>query len=79
MQFTNKHDQRRVDALKKTLAKAKEQADEVLLYLNVNRRPMEERWPVEDGLVHIEQAQTALGVNVDDGQRATDDEAVVLQ
>jgi len=74
--MTNKHDQRRRDAVVKTLAKAEEQLREAALYLVTNERPADEIYAVNDAHEHVLIALERLGVNVDDGERATDEEAV---
>jgi hypothetical protein len=58
----NKYDRQRRDQLLKTLAKAKEQAENAALYLTANERPIEEVYAVEDALEHITIALEHLGV-----------------
>lgn len=50
----NKHDERRKQALIKTLRKAKEQADTAYLYLDANSANFEDREPIAEALDHIE-------------------------
>jgi len=54
----SKHDQRRKDALIKTLQKAKDQADTALLYLSANDRDLEQ---IADMTLALEHIEIALG------------------
>lgn len=50
----NKQDQMRKDTLIKTLCKAKEQAETILLYLTANNRDMDDIFAAKETLGHIE-------------------------
>ncbi|MEC0269079.1 hypothetical protein [Paenibacillus anseongense] len=50
----NKQDQMRKDLLVKTLCKAKEQTETILLYLTANNRDMEDIFAAKEILGHIE-------------------------
>ena len=63
----NKHDQSRRDALIKTLAKAKEQAETAKLYLVANNRSQEDIAAAHDALEHIDIALERLGAIVPAG------------
>ena len=58
------HDQARKDALVKTLAKAKEQAETMRLYLTVNDRDPADSYAANDALEHVENALERLGALV---------------
>ncbi|GIP38335.1 hypothetical protein J31TS4_16150 [Paenibacillus sp. J31TS4] len=58
----NIHDQRRKDALAKTLLKAKEQAHTTFLYLTANDRDPEQIAVLSLALEHIETALEHLGI-----------------
>lgn len=60
------HDQRRKDKFLATLVKAKEQAEETLLYLTFHDRDPEEIHNVHLALEHIGIALEHLGVTKDD-------------
>ncbi len=60
----NKHDQSRKDALIKTLAKAKEQAETAGIYLSANNRDMEDIMNNNLVLEHIDNALEKLGALV---------------
>lgn len=57
----NKNDQIRKDSLIKTLCKAKEQAEVVLLYLTANNREMDDIFAARLTLEHIEISLEQLG------------------
>lgn len=62
--MANRHDQARRDTLVKTLAKAKEQAENAHLYLVANERPFEDIAVVSDAMEHIDIALEKLGAAV---------------
>lgn len=64
----NKHDQNRKDELIKTLCKAKEKAENSLLYLTVNNRELEDISAAGLALEHVNIALEHLGaLNSDSG------------
>lgn len=60
----NKHDLARKEALIQALSKAKDQADNALLYLTVNDRTVEDVDAAAEARWHIEQALERLGAKV---------------
>ena len=64
VKIISKEDQKRKDALIKTLTKAKEQADTARLYLIANDRNLDDIYAAADVADHIDNALERLGAHV---------------